>query len=191
MVASNQGANPSKKWFKMKGMFWNGNGFRDPKKHKFVSNLMKENNLNFIAISETGRSDFTPRFLKNLCSGRDYLWHCKPPNGRSGGMLLGIDLQYFDIGSIDEGDHYIKFHLSNKADEFKWVLVMVYGPVQDDRKENFLAELVHTCSHENLSLLIGGDYNILRHPSEKIMIASMVDGHSRLMPSLTVLTSRS
>jgi hypothetical protein len=118
----------------MKGVFWNCNGFRDPKKHKFVSDLTKVSNLNFIAISETGRSDFTPRFLKNLCSGRDYLWHCKPPNGRSGGMLLGVDLQCFDIGSIDEGDHYIKFHLSNKGDEFKWALVLVYGPAQDDRK---------------------------------------------------------
>jgi hypothetical protein len=106
-------------------------------------------------------------------------------------MLLGIDLQCQNIGSIDEGDHYIKFHLNNKADEFKWALVLVYGRTQDDRKENLLAELVHMCSHENLPLLISGDYNILRQSSEKIMIASMVDGHSCLMSSLTILTSRS
>jgi hypothetical protein len=49
-------------------------------------------------------------------------------------MLLGVDLQCFDIAFIDEGDHYIKFHLSNKGDEFKWALVLVYGPAQDDRK---------------------------------------------------------
>jgi hypothetical protein len=57
----------------MKGIFWNSSWFGDPKKHKFVSDLTKESNLNFIALSETSRSDFTPRFLKNLCSGRDYL----------------------------------------------------------------------------------------------------------------------
>jgi hypothetical protein len=34
-------------------------------------------------------------------------------------------------------------------------------------KENFLAELVHMCRQENLPLIVGGDYNILRHPSEK------------------------
>jgi hypothetical protein len=50
----------------MKGFFWNSNGFKDPKKHKFISDLTKENNLNFIAISETGRSDFMPRFLKTF-----------------------------------------------------------------------------------------------------------------------------
>jgi hypothetical protein len=172
----------------MRGVFWNSNGFKDPKKHKFISDLTKENNLNFIAISETGRGDFTPRFLKNLCAGRDYLWHCKAPIGRSGGILLGIDLQFFDIGAIDEGDHYVKFHLCNKADDFKWALVVVYGPAQAEQKEHFLAELVHMCSHENLPLLMGGDYNILRHPSEKTMIITMIDGHSCLMLSLTVLT---
>jgi hypothetical protein len=85
----------------------------------------------------------------------------------SGGMLLGVDLQMFDIGAIDEGDYYIKFHLCNKVDEFKWALVVVYGPAQDEHKESFLAELVNMCSHESLPLIIGGDYNILRHLSKK------------------------
>jgi hypothetical protein len=49
-------------------------------------------------------------------------------------MLLGVDFQCFDIGYIDEGDHYIKFHLSNKADELKWASVLVYRPTQDDQK---------------------------------------------------------
>jgi hypothetical protein len=74
---------------------------------------MKENNLYFIAISETGRSDFMPRTLKNLCGGRDFLWHIKAAHGRSGGMLLGVDQQSFDIGSIDEGEFFIKFKLCN------------------------------------------------------------------------------
>jgi hypothetical protein len=82
-------------------------------------------------------------------------------------MLLGVDLQMFDIGATDEGDYYIKFHLCNKVDEFKWVLVVVYGPTQDEHKESFLAELVNMCSHESLPLVIGSDYNILRHPLEK------------------------
>jgi exonuclease III len=153
--------------FKMKGVFWNSNGVRDPKKHKFVSDLMKENSLKFIALTEMGRSEFMPRTLKNLCKGRDFLWHIKVPQGRSGGMLLGVDQQLFDIGSIDEGEFYIKFHLCNKSNGFKWALVSVYGPAQADQKEKFLAKLVRMCSHEDLPLIMGGDYNILRHPYEK------------------------
>jgi hypothetical protein len=89
-------------------------GSKTQKKHKFISDLTKENSLNFIAISETGRSDFLPRFLKNLCSGRDYLWHSKAPRGRSGGMLLGVDLQMFDIGAIDEGEFLLNFIYATK-----------------------------------------------------------------------------
>jgi hypothetical protein len=63
----------------MRGIFWNINGFKDTKKHKFLSDLTKENNLNFIVVSENGRTDFTPRFLKNLYAGKYYLWHMKHP----------------------------------------------------------------------------------------------------------------
>jgi hypothetical protein len=57
---------------------------KGPPKHKYISDLTKKQNLNFIALSETGRSEFMPRFLKNLHAGRDYL--CIP-------WLLRADLE--------------------------------------------------------------------------------------------------
>jgi hypothetical protein len=57
---------------------------------------------------------------------------------------LGINLESFDIGSIDEGDFYVKFWLRNKADGFYWVLVAVYGAAQAEHKDAFLSELVQT-----------------------------------------------
>ena len=68
----------------MKGVFWNSDGFKDPKKHRFLADLTKEKDLNFMAISEIGKRDFPAHFLKNLCAGRDFLWHYKEPRGRSG-----------------------------------------------------------------------------------------------------------
>jgi hypothetical protein len=61
----------------------------------------------------------------------------------------------------------VKFHLCNKVNDFKWALVAVYGPAQSNLKEQFLTEMIHMCSHEQLPILIGGDFNILRSPSEK------------------------
>jgi hypothetical protein len=71
----------------MKGIFYNTNRLRGPQKLKHISDLTKENNLNFIGLSESGRSEFMPSFLKNICAGRDFLWHTMAPKGRSGGML--------------------------------------------------------------------------------------------------------
>ena len=73
----------------------------------------------------------------------------------------------YDIGAIDEGNYYVKFHLCNKMDVFKWALVVVYGPAQNNLKEQFLTELVNMCSHESLPILVGGDFNILRTPHDK------------------------
>ena len=43
-----------------------------------------------------------------------------------------------------EGELYIKFHLSDEEDMFKWILMVVYGLAQDDFKF-FLAKLVRAC----------------------------------------------
>jgi len=76
-------------------------------------------------------------------------------------------LRVYDIGSIDEGDFYIKFFLRNKSDGFKFVLYMVYGPAQQQNKEDFLIELANTCSRETHPYIVGGDFNIMRHPDDK------------------------
>jgi hypothetical protein len=36
-----------------------------------------------------------------------------------------------------------------------------------DRKSQFLSELVRVCSKENIPIIIGGDFNIIRRPDEK------------------------
>jgi hypothetical protein len=56
---------------------------------------------------------------------------------------------------IVEGEFFIKFHLCNKLDNFKWILMTVYGPAQDNIKMAFLSKLVRTCQQNPLPMLIG------------------------------------
>lgn len=121
----------------MKGIFWNSNGLGDTKKYQFLSDLTKEKGLDFMALSEIGRRAFSDSFLKNLCAGKEFLWHTKPPRGRSGGMLVGINLGTFDVGEIEEGEYFVRFRIRNKEDGFQWNLVSVYGAAQDEFKEAF------------------------------------------------------
>jgi hypothetical protein len=52
----------------MRAIFWNSNGFKDPKKHMFISDLTREQQLCFIAVSETGKKiNFSDSVLRNLC----------------------------------------------------------------------------------------------------------------------------
>jgi hypothetical protein len=42
-------------------------------KRRFLAELVREKQINFIALSETGRESFPDHVLKNLCVGRDFL----------------------------------------------------------------------------------------------------------------------
>jgi endonuclease/exonuclease/phosphatase family metal-dependent hydrolase len=80
---------------------------------------------------------------------------------------MGVNIDLLDVGSIENEDFFVKFRVRDRKSDFKWVLVAVYGAAQPEFKESFLTELVQACRGENLSLCIGGDFNIIRNSSEK------------------------
>ena len=83
--------------------------------------------MDFIALSETGRDNFTPQFLSTLSGGVDFDWHGLPPRGRSGGILLRVKCESLEVRSVVMGDFVVKFRVRLKADGFNWALVAVYG----------------------------------------------------------------
>ncbi|XP_073359665.1 uncharacterized protein [Aegilops tauschii subsp. strangulata] len=65
------------------------------------------------------------------------------------------------------GDFAVKFRVRSKVDGFNWALVAVYGAAQPELKLEFLADLVLICGSEQLPILVGGDFNIIRRREEK------------------------
>jgi hypothetical protein len=124
----------------LRGLTWNSEGFRDTGKHLFVSEAIREHRLDFIALLETGRSNFTVPFLSNLAAGHDFAWYCLPPHGRSGGILVGINMRTLIVKKVDNGDFCVKLHIKSKTDGFEWILVPIYGAAQDAHKADFLSE---------------------------------------------------
>ena len=57
--------------------------------------------------------------------------------------------------ALSDGEFHIKFHIRNKVDNFTWILVAVYGAVQDEHKEAFLRELVDLAKDNPHPILIG------------------------------------
>jgi hypothetical protein len=47
------------------------------------------------------------------------------------------------------------------------MLVTVYGPTHDEKKEQLLSDLANICSNIKIPTLIGGDFNILIFSGEK------------------------
>jgi len=50
----------------MKGIFWNSRGLRDLAKFRFLSDITNKQNLDFIALLETCRKNFTDTELNNM-----------------------------------------------------------------------------------------------------------------------------
>ena len=148
----------------MNGIFMNSRGLGDLAKHLHIAHCIKDHNLDFMAISETGRRDFPDNLLNRLSGGLEFTWHSRPPRGRSGGMLLGVKSESLEVLEVMGGEFHMKYHLRNKSDNYIWSLVIVYGAAQEDRKEAFRRELVNLARDNPHPILIGGDFNMLRFP---------------------------
>jgi exonuclease III len=62
------------------------------------------------------------------------------------------------------------------------------GATQDEKKGDFLSELVRICDDDSLPILVCGDFNIIQRSEEKNNEILMLDGRLFLMQSLRVLT---
>ena len=112
----------------MNGMFAISRGLGDLAKYLHFAGCVRDHNLDFLAISETGRREFSQSLLNRLSGGIEFDWYSRPPHGRSGGILLGIRTDTMEVLDVTDGDFHIKMHIRNKTDNFIWSLVAVYGP---------------------------------------------------------------
>jgi hypothetical protein len=111
---------PSRKRLKTeKKNMWLPNERNDLAKHPYITDAIKDHNLDFVAIMKSGKQDMQRTNLNRLSREADFSWHCLLPRGRSGGILLGVNATFLQISMIVEGDFFIKFHLCNKFNNFK------------------------------------------------------------------------
>ena len=84
--------------------------------------------------------------LRKFDPNQDYLWMWNPSKGKSGGILVAILLERFDVGSFKQGGFMLKMNLWDKVLKIKWNLLTVYGAAQEENKLSFLSELSHFCA---------------------------------------------
>jgi hypothetical protein len=65
----------------MNGMFSNSRGLGDLAKHLFFADCIRDNNLEFLAISKTSRQNFRQSLLHRLSDGADFVWPSRPLRG--------------------------------------------------------------------------------------------------------------
>lgn len=142
-------------------------GLGRPDKQRFLREMIMEAGCQFIGLIETMTQDIQPNWFRSVSGSRDFVWKQLPPTGRSGGLLLGVNSDVFEILNSELGRHYIDVLLKEKRFGATWHLVLVYGPAQVEDKENFLTEFARLCNGCQGPVVIGGDFNIIRKITEK------------------------
>jgi hypothetical protein len=84
-------------------------------------------------------------FLKSLTL-MVIFWKWSPSTGKSGGILIGVRTNQFDVGAFLQGKHMLQLDLWDKIHMFKWNIIVVYGPAHERDKLSFLKELSHFCT---------------------------------------------
>ena len=102
----------------MEGLFLNSRGLADLAKQRFLAETTIEHHLDFIALLEIGRDNFTSQFLQNLSNGTGFDWHILPPRGRSGRILLGVRCETLEVLNVVQVDFSVKFSVRSKLDGF-------------------------------------------------------------------------
>jgi exonuclease III len=123
--------------------------------------------LDIIFLQETMRQDFTDQELRGLVNGELFHWHWRVASGRSGGKLLGIKDETFEVGSIDQGPFFLSATVFHRESKFKFEIVGVYGPADHARSATFLSNLeskVENCSNP---VVVLGDFNLIRGAQDK------------------------
>jgi hypothetical protein len=65
----------------------------------------------FLAISESGRRDYSQSLLNRISGGLDFAWFSCPPRGRSGGILLEVKSESVEVLADSYGEFHIKLHI--------------------------------------------------------------------------------
>jgi hypothetical protein len=98
-------------------------------------------------------------FLESIVgNNRLYEWKSLPFS--VGGILVGVDLDFYDIICWDVRDFSVSVIVKLKMNGTIVRVTMAYGSSYEDKKEVFLSELhIFFLNYQGHSL-IGGDFNI-------------------------------
>lgn len=150
----------------MKGLLWDVRGLGKLGRVPALISRIKDSHVEFVGIMETKKNSLSLGFLKSLSGNVPFAWHHLEAKGSTGGILVGVNMDKFNMVVGDVLKFSVSVMLANKSNGFVWKLV-VYGPTYDDFRQEFLDELETVMGSWNDPTMVGGDFNLVRFASDK------------------------
>jgi hypothetical protein len=118
----------------MIGLIWNCQGLGKDSKFEFLKELIRDEKVDFIGLQETNKKQFSDSWLASIGISKLFAWFSSPPNGKSGGLLVGFNSDVFYVREHAAGEFMIRTLVLHKEKNFIWNFINVYGAAQNDNK---------------------------------------------------------
>lgn len=102
-----------------------------------------------------------------MAGNKDLCWVWSAARGHSGGMAVVVKSKTFEIEESILSTYNMWLLVRNRVTKFRFWCANVYGPAQHEVYEDFIKEISKFCDKENLFILMGGDFNLIRNNRER------------------------
>jgi hypothetical protein len=127
---------------------------------------MRQENMDIVWLQETIKESFLLHELEGL-SRHKFAWHWVPASGHSGGILLGMKEDTFEVDDMDHGEFFVSMALTHRRSNLIWEVIIVYGPTDHSRSPAFLTELRSKVEWCTIPVVVAGNFNLIRSPNDK------------------------
>jgi hypothetical protein len=146
---------------------WNVRGLNSPEKRLVVRNLLRQWRVDIVCLQETKLELITRRDINSIWGCPYVGWCYVAAVGTAGGILLMWDKRVVSSLVTEVGDFVAACSFKNVVDGFEWAFAGVYGPNSDWDRRLLWEELAGLLCGWDLPWCIGGDFNVVRFPSER------------------------
>ena len=145
---------------------WNVRGINDKDKRKVVKAFLRIQRADLVCLQETKCKLMLDSVVRSLGFGRFVNWGSVHSRGQAGGILVFWDCRVLQLLEMETWQYSISCRFKNCNDNFIWIFTGVYGPVHYYEREFLWFELGDIKSLWSDPWCVGGDFNVIRLPSE-------------------------
>lgn len=152
----------------MKIVSWNVRGLGGREKRKAVKELLIREKPDIVILQETKKEKVDKRLITSVWGVRFKEWVVLPSIGKSGGIIVIWDVRVVRGSESVLGNFSVSMLMHNVGSKDQWWLSGVYGPNKSRERKDFWEEMAGLYGLCGQNWCIGGDFNTVRYPSEKL-----------------------
>ncbi|KAL4606932.1 hypothetical protein ACB092_09G139200 [Castanea dentata] len=143
-------------------------GLNGKDKQLMVCNFLRSWRADIVCMQETKLEWVTRGLVRSIWSCPYIDWLYLGSKGASGGILLMWERRVVEKLEEAVGPFSISCRFKNVSDQFEWAFTGIYGSNSNRKCQFMWEEFANLNSWWNLPWCLGGDFNVIRFPSESL-----------------------